>query len=131
MHTGLVVLQLRMYRTLNEFINRNEHPPMSSTQPEEMRAQLEQKINKLLAEQCLGVLATKDQDGHPYASLIAFAGNPDHSELYFVTPRATRKFVNISHDRRVALLINNTVNQPADFHEAHGGHHSGRCAPAQ
>jgi general stress protein 26 len=91
---------------------------MSSTQPLDLSAGLKQKIKSLLEEQCLGVLSTKDFDGHPYASLIAYAGNPDHSELYFATPRATRKFDNLVLDPRVALLINNSVNSPADFHEA-------------
>ncbi len=31
---------------------------------------------------------------------------------------ATRKFANLTHDGRVALLVNNSVNQPVDFHEA-------------
>ena len=91
---------------------------MTSMQPEEMSEDLQQKIKQLLNGQGLGVLATRDRDGHPYASLIAYAGNADHSELYFVTPRATRKFANLSFDPRVALLINNSINRPADFHQA-------------
>ena len=85
---------------------------------DKLSADLRGKINKLLSEQCLGVLATVDLSGHPYASLVAFASNTDHSELYFVTPRATRKFANLAQDARAALLINNSVNRPADFHEA-------------
>ena len=91
---------------------------MPSLQPEEIGKDVRQKVASLLTGEGLGVLATTDPDGHPYASLIAFAGNPDQTELYFVTPRATRKFTNLTHDRRVALLVNNSINQPADFHKA-------------
>lgn len=91
---------------------------MPSMQPEKIGADLRQKVDALMAGQGLGVLATTDPDGHPYASLIAFAANENNTVLYFVTPRATRKFANLTHDRRVALLVNNSLNQPADFHAA-------------
>ena len=91
---------------------------MPSLQPEEIGKDVRQKVTSLLTGEGLGVLATTDPDGHPYASLIAFAANPDQTELYFVTPRATRKFANLTHDPRVALLVNNSINQPADFHKA-------------
>ena len=91
---------------------------MSSLQPEEIGQDVRRKVASLITGQGLGVLATTDPDGHPYASLIALAGNPDQTELYFVTPRATRKFANLTHDPRVALLVNNSINQPIDFHKA-------------
>lgn len=91
---------------------------MPSLRPEEIGKDVRQKVTSLLTGEGLGVLATTDPDGHPYASLIAFAGNPNQTELYFVTPRATRKFANLTHDPRVALLVNNSINQPADFHKA-------------
>jgi len=91
---------------------------MSSIQPEKIEADLRRKVERLIEGQGLGVLATAGVDGHPYASLIAFAGNSAKTELYFVTPRATRKFANLTHDPRVALLVNNSTNQPVDFHEA-------------
>jgi heme iron utilization protein len=91
---------------------------MLSMQPEESGKGLQRKVAVLLTGQGLGVLATTDADGHPYASLIAFAGNVDNSELYFVTQRVTRKFANLIHDPRVALLVNNSINQPVDFHKA-------------
>ena len=91
---------------------------MPSMQPEKIGTDLRQKVKALLAGQGLGVLATTDPDGHPYASLIAFAAKAENTTLYFVTPRATRKFANLTHDGRVALLVNNSVNQPVDFHAA-------------
>ena len=91
---------------------------MPSLRPEEIGKDVRQKVTSLLTGEGLGVLATTDPDGHPYASLIAFAGNSAKTELYFVTPRATRKFANLTHEPRVALLVNNSTNQPVDFHEA-------------
>ena len=64
---------------------------------EEISRDMKQKINELMNQQGLGVLSTKDGDGHPYASLIAFAPNQDNSQLFFVTPKATRKFANLAH----------------------------------
>ena len=91
---------------------------MSPLQPEKIGQDVSAKVAALITGQGLGVLATTDPDGHTYASLIAFAAKPDQSALFFVTPRATRKFANLTHDPRVALLVNNSLNQPADFHRA-------------
>lgn len=74
-------------------------------------------IHRLLRSQQLGVLSTAGAKG-PYASLIAFAVSDDNRRLFFVTPRATRKFANITADSRVALLVNNSINRPEDFHQA-------------
>ena len=40
------------------------------------------------------------------------------TRIYFVTPKATRKFGYLSKDDRVAILINNSTNQAEDFHRA-------------
>lgn len=74
-------------------------------------------IHQLLHGQQLGVLSTAGTKG-PYASLVAFAASDDNRRLFFVTPRATRKFANITTDARVALLVNNSINRPEDFHGA-------------
>lgn len=74
-------------------------------------------VHELLRQQQLGVLSTAGEDG-PYASLVAFAVSDDDRRLVFVTPRATRKFANIAADARVALLVNNSINRPEDFHQA-------------
>jgi heme iron utilization protein len=76
-----------------------------------------QSIHRLLRGQQLGVLSTAGENG-PYASLVAFAVSDDDRRLFFVTPRATRKFANIKSDARVSLLVNNSINQPEDFHQA-------------
>ncbi len=74
-------------------------------------------VHNLLRQQKLGVLSTVGENG-PYASLVAFAVADDDHRLFFVTPRATRKFANISANAQVALLVNNSINNPEDFHKA-------------
>ena len=78
---------------------------------------IKKQIRELLINQKLGVLSTH-HSGQPYASLIAFAGKEDLKEIYFVTPKTTRKFENLSVDSRVAILINSSLNMDSDFHEA-------------
>jgi general stress protein 26 len=78
---------------------------------------IKKQIRELLINQKLAVLSTH-HSGQPYASLIAFVGKEDLKEIFFVTPRTTRKFVNLSADSRVAILINSSLNMDSDFHEA-------------
>ena len=76
-----------------------------------------QIIRDLLHNQQLGVLSTT-QESRPYASLVAYFASEDIRRLYFVTPTATRKYANISAQPDVAMLINNSINRPEDFHDA-------------
>ena len=78
---------------------------------------IKKQILKLFVDQKLAVLSTH-HSGQPYASLIAFVGKEDLKKIFFVTPRATRKFSNLSADSRVAILINSSLNIESDFHEA-------------
>lgn len=78
---------------------------------------IKKQIRELLINQKLGILSTH-HSGQPYASLIAFVGREDLREIFFVTPRTTRKFENLSADSRVAVLINSSLNMDSDFHEA-------------
>jgi nitroimidazol reductase NimA-like FMN-containing flavoprotein (pyridoxamine 5'-phosphate oxidase superfamily) len=75
------------------------------------------RLFDLFDAQKLASLSTQ-KDGQPYASLVAFHAANDGKHLYFVTPKTTRKFANLSADGRVALMINNSTNTDADFHEA-------------
>jgi nitroimidazol reductase NimA-like FMN-containing flavoprotein (pyridoxamine 5'-phosphate oxidase superfamily) len=79
--------------------------------------EIKNQIQKLFITRKLAVLSTH-HTGQPYASLIAFLGKEDLREIFFVTPRITRKFVNLSSDPRVAILINSSLNVESDFHEA-------------
>ena len=78
---------------------------------------IRQSLKELFSTQNLAVLSTH-QDGQPYASLVAFVATEDLKHIFFVTPRTTRKFANLSADCRVAVLINSSQNETADFHEA-------------
>ena len=68
----------------------------------------------LLNSQPLALLATQNQ-GQPYASLVAFAASDDLKALFFATTRSTRKYANLSSDSRVAMLVDNRSNQASDF----------------
>ena len=81
------------------------------------REQLKQRLHQLFASQKLAVLSTQQQ-GQPYASLIAFAASDDLKELYFATPRATRKYAYLEANPKVALLIDSRSNQDSDIHQA-------------
>lgn len=81
------------------------------------REQLQERLSQLFVSQKLAVLATQE-GGQPYASLIAFAASEDLKELYFATPRATRKFAYLQANPKVALLIDNRSNQDEDIHQA-------------
>ena len=78
---------------------------------------IKNKIQALFSDQKLAVLSTH-QSGQPYASLIAFVGSNDLKKIFFVTPRTTRKFSNLTANPRVAVLINSSLNVDSDFHEA-------------
>ena len=79
--------------------------------------ELENFIRELFESQKLAVLGTQNE-GQPYANLIAFAPSHDLKSLYFVTARATRKYANIEADARVTVLIDNRSNQDSDFSQA-------------
>ena len=78
---------------------------------------IHQRLKELFDSQNLGVLSTH-RSGQPYASLVAFVVTDDLKYLYFVTPKATRKFENLSANPRVAFLVNDSVNREDDFHRA-------------
>jgi nitroimidazol reductase NimA-like FMN-containing flavoprotein (pyridoxamine 5'-phosphate oxidase superfamily) len=80
-------------------------------------SELENLIRELFESQKLAVLGTQNE-GQPYANLIAFAASEDLKSLYLVTARATRKYANIAADARVTVLIDNRSNQDADFSQA-------------
>jgi nitroimidazol reductase NimA-like FMN-containing flavoprotein (pyridoxamine 5'-phosphate oxidase superfamily) len=85
------------------------------------------KVRDLLQQQ-LGVLSTVSEQA-PYASLVAFAASADESRLFFITPRATRKFANMAANARVALLIHNSNNRLEDFQRAAAVTALGHAAP--
>jgi nitroimidazol reductase NimA-like FMN-containing flavoprotein (pyridoxamine 5'-phosphate oxidase superfamily) len=80
-------------------------------------SELENLIRELFESQKLAVLATQNE-GQPYANLVAFVASYDLKSLYFATARATRKYANIEADARVTVLIDNRSNQDSDFSQA-------------
>jgi nitroimidazol reductase NimA-like FMN-containing flavoprotein (pyridoxamine 5'-phosphate oxidase superfamily) len=75
-------------------------------------------IAGLLSEQRLATLSTCNDQGHPYASLIAFDVTEDLTGIVFATSRATRKFANLTDNRHAAMLVENSRNLKSDIYEA-------------
>ena len=71
----------------------------------------------LLETQRSAALATQER-GQPYISLMAFAATPDLKTIVLATDRYTRKYANLMVEPRVALLVDNRGNVPADTLEA-------------
>mgnify|MGYP006277378015 CR=1 FL=1 len=74
-------------------------------------------VRELFDSETLAVLSTQ-KDGHPYASLVAFAATPDMHKILFLTPSTTRKYDNLTASPRVAVLVNNSRNSTDDFYSA-------------
>jgi nitroimidazol reductase NimA-like FMN-containing flavoprotein (pyridoxamine 5'-phosphate oxidase superfamily) len=83
----------------------------------ETNQRLRKQLGDLFHSQNLAVLSTQHA-GQPYASLVAFYAADDLKHIYFVTPKATRKYANLVSDSRVAILVNSSTNQTSDFHQA-------------
>jgi nitroimidazol reductase NimA-like FMN-containing flavoprotein (pyridoxamine 5'-phosphate oxidase superfamily) len=78
---------------------------------------VEHDIRQLLQNEKLAVLST-EQQGQPYASLVAFAVTTGLGDLVLCTPKTTRKYSNLANNPRVAMLINNCRNQTSDIDNA-------------
>jgi heme iron utilization protein len=74
-------------------------------------------LEELCRSQPLAALAT-DAGSNPYLSLMAVAVTDDLRNLYFATPRATRKWANLARNPQVSLLLDNRSNQVSDFRRA-------------
>jgi len=70
------------------------------------KSEVKRELSQLMASQRLAALAT-ESGGEPYVNLVAFAASPDLAEIYFATPRATRKYDNLTQNPRVAVLVDN------------------------
>ena len=79
--------------------------------------QFRNRLGELFRSQNLAALSTH-HDGQPYASLVAFYADDDLKHIYFVTPKTTRKYANLTADNRVAIMVNSATNQTSDFHQA-------------
>lgn len=82
------------------------------------QASVKSFLKELFQNQQLAVLATREADGQPYTSLMAFAAIDDLRQILLVTSRSTRKYANLSAEPRVSLLIDSRSHRSADIHEA-------------
>lgn len=89
------------------------------------------QIRALVENQRFAVLSTRQDDGHPYASLLAFRAKTDLRQLVFCTLRSTRKFANLEAEGRAAILIDNRSNDETDLQQAAAVTVLGECAEAQ
>ena len=70
-------------------------------------------IDTLLSGQRLADAIAPLHDG-----AVAFDADPDLSGMIFATSRATRKFANLSHQARAAMLVDNSGNVKSDIYAA-------------
>jgi heme iron utilization protein len=78
-------------------------------------------------KEMFAVLATRDNEGCPYTSLISFAFTEDLRKVVFVTPKNTRKYRNILAAKQVALLMDNRSETGGDIMETEAITISGRA----
>lgn len=71
-------------------------------------------IRNILNSQYLAVLASVEKD-RPYSNLVAYAETDDLKSIFFVTDRNTRKFLNLSANENVSMLIDNRHGERPDF----------------
>ena len=76
------------------------------------------------------VLAT-EAEGHPYASLVAYALTSDMKGLLFITPKSARKYRNILKNNRVSLLIDTRSNTEEDYMDAESVTILGNAGPVR
>jgi uncharacterized protein YhbP (UPF0306 family) len=83
----------------------------------EMLDETRQVLTDLLESQRFAVVASQSK-GQPYCSLVAFASSEDLRNLFFATPRYTRKYSNLLKKARSAMLIDSRSNKAADISKA-------------
>ena len=74
-------------------------------------------VHELLTSQRSAVLATRDEEG-PYTSLMVIQPAEDLASILLATPRATRKYDNMTSRPEVALLVDDRSNRGADVQAA-------------
>lgn len=75
---------------------------------------IREKILGLAQGQLFGVLCTQNNE-QPYGSMIGFALSNDLKNAVFATPKATRKYKNLTNCKNVALVVNNREKHPSDL----------------
>lgn len=75
------------------------------------------EIHELFESQRLAVLSTQKND-QPYSSLVAFAASAELKYFYFLTPKTTRKYENLTVNPKVSILVNDSRNRADDIYNA-------------
>ena len=75
------------------------------------------RVKRLFRSQSFAVLSTQ-QNGQPYANLIAFTSSDDLKQIIFLTPSNTRKYDNLTKSPKVAMLVNDSRNEADDISRA-------------
>jgi nitroimidazol reductase NimA-like FMN-containing flavoprotein (pyridoxamine 5'-phosphate oxidase superfamily) len=70
-------------------------------------------IARLFDEQRLATLATMSGEA-PYCNLVAFTPSDDMRTIFFVTPRTSTKYANLSSNPNVSLLIDSRTQSGGD-----------------
>ncbi len=78
-------------------------PPLEETAPAPRRTPAEE-ARALVASTNVGTLATHSEDGHPWASLVAFGSLEDGSPVLFVS-RLAEHARNLERDARASLVV--------------------------
>ncbi len=74
-------------------------------------------LSNLLTSQHFAVIATESKK-QPYTNLVSFVCSSDFHHLFFPTKKQTQKFLNITENNHVAVLIDNRENTPSDISKA-------------
>lgn len=75
--------------------------------------ELYNKISDLLDVQLFAVLATSGSPG-PHSVIVSFVSVGGIKELFFLTPRQTRKYHNLKENSTVSLFMDNRSNKISD-----------------
>ena len=91
--------------------------------------ELKIKVSRLFLQQLFAVLSTQGPDG-PHSVIVCFITSTGLGELFFVTPRSTRKFSNMIKHPVVSLFVDNRQNSLQDLHGLTGVEVKGRAEVA-
>ena len=90
---------------------------------------LKSKISKLFLQQLFAILSTQGADG-PHSVIVCFVVSSGLGELFFVTPRSTRKYNNMISHPVVTLFVDNRHNDLQDLQGLTGVEVKGRAEVA-
>jgi len=82
--------------------------------PDQHDPAIREKISTLANRSPFGILCTQT-DGQPYGSMIGFAFSDDLKYAVFATPRATRKYRNLTRCKNVALVVDSREKHPGEL----------------